>query len=82
MFMSQENFAKSLGWMTRQLALLSFFHGELEKPNPSINLEQQLLATKTSAKKQIQSRTKEQDALRSFQATLRDEISTATSNFN
>jgi hypothetical protein len=62
--------------------LLSFFHGELEKPNPSIDLEQQLLATKVSAEKQIQSRTKEWYALRSFQAALCDEISTATSNFN
>jgi hypothetical protein len=52
-----------MGWMSRQLALLSFFHSELEKPNPSTDLEQRLLATKASAEKHIQAITKERDAL-------------------
>jgi hypothetical protein len=73
---------ESMGWMSRQLALLSHFHSELEKPNPLIDLEQKLLATKASVEKQIKALIKEQDALKASQAVLREEISTATSNFN
>jgi hypothetical protein len=71
-----------MGWMSHQLALLSYFHSELEKPNPSIDLEQKILAAKASAEKQIQALLKEQDALKASQAALREEISIATSNFN
>ena len=63
-FISQENVAESMDWMTRQLALLSFFHSELEKPNPSLDLEQRLMATKAYAEKQIHALTKERDALK------------------
>jgi hypothetical protein len=57
----QANIAEALGWMICQSALLSFFHDELEKPNPTANLEKKLQATKASAEKQIQSLTHERD---------------------
>jgi chromosome segregation ATPase len=81
-FTLQENVTESLGWMSRQLALLSHFHSELEKPNPSVTLEQRLLATKASAEKQIQVLVKERDALKASQAALHKEVSMATTNFN
>jgi chromosome segregation ATPase len=80
--MSQANVVESMGWMSSQLALLSHFHSELEKPNPLIDLEQKLLATKASTEKQIQAVIKERDSLKASQAVLRKEISTGTSNFN
>jgi chromosome segregation ATPase len=80
--MSQANVSETLGWMSRQSALLKFFHEELEKPNPVANLEQKLQATKAVAEKQIQALIKEQDTLKASQAEHRTEITTATSNFD
>jgi uncharacterized phage infection (PIP) family protein YhgE len=68
--------------MSRQSALLKFFHEELEKPNPAADLEQKLQATKATAEKQIQALTKKRDTLKASQSELRSEISTAISNFN
>jgi hypothetical protein len=39
--------------MSRQSALLKFFHEELEKPNPTSDLEQKLQVTKAAAEKHI-----------------------------
>ena len=68
--------------MSHQSALLKHFHEELEKPNPVADLEKKLQATKVAAEKQIQALTKERDTLKASQAELREEISTATTNFN
>jgi chromosome segregation ATPase len=68
--------------MSRQPALLKFFHEELERPNPVADLDKKLQATKTAAEKQIHALTKERDALKALQADLRTEISTAASNFD
>jgi FtsZ-binding cell division protein ZapB len=58
------------------------FHEEIERPNPSVDLEQKLQATKAAAEKQIQALTKERDTLKASEAGLRAEISTAASNFD
>jgi hypothetical protein len=62
--------------------LLKFFYDELEKPNPTADIEKKLLAVKAAADKQIQALTQEQDILKASQAELYEEISIATSNFN
>ena len=59
LFISQANVGEVLGWMSRQSALLKFFHEELKKPNPAADLEQKLQATKATAEKHIQALTKE-----------------------
>jgi chromosome segregation ATPase len=82
LFISQANVGEALGWMSRQSALLKFFHDELEKPNPAADLEQKLQATKAAAEKQIQALTKEQDTLKTSQSELRTEVSTVASNFD
>jgi predicted nucleic acid-binding Zn-ribbon protein len=62
--------------------LLKYFHEELEKPNPTADLEQKLLATKATAEKQIQALIRERDTLKASQTDLRAEISTAASIFD
>jgi predicted nucleic acid-binding Zn-ribbon protein len=68
--------------MSGQYALLKFFHEELEKPNPAVDLEQKLLATKVATEKQIQALNRERDTLKASQSELREEVSTAASNFD
>jgi hypothetical protein len=67
--------------MSRQSALLKFFHEELEKPNPAADLEQKHQDTKVAAEKQIKALTREQDALKASQSKLRAEVSTTASYF-
>jgi chromosome segregation ATPase len=81
LFISQANVRETLCWMSRQSALLKFFHEELEKPNPVAELEQKLQATKADVERQIQALTKERDTLKASQSELRAEVSTAASNF-
>jgi predicted nuclease with TOPRIM domain len=68
--------------MSCQSALLKFFHKELEKPNPTVDLELKLLVIKAAAKKQILALTQERDALKASQSELRAEVSTMASNFD
>jgi hypothetical protein len=67
--------------MSRQSALLKYFHEELERPNPVANLEKKLQSTKAAAETQIQALTKERDILEASQSELRAEVSMASSNF-
>jgi hypothetical protein len=60
--------------MSRQSALLKYFHEELEKPNPVADLEKKLQVTKAAADKQIQALIKERDILKASQSKLRAEI--------
>jgi hypothetical protein len=80
-FISQANVGEALRWMSRQSALLKFFHEELLKPNPTADLEQKLQATQAAAEKQIQALTKERDILKASQSDLWAEVSMAASNF-
>jgi chromosome segregation ATPase len=80
-FISQANVGEALGWMSRQSALLKYFHEELERPKIVADLEKKLQATKAVAEKQIQALTKERDILKASQSELRVEVSTASSNF-
>jgi hypothetical protein len=82
LFISQAIVGETLGWMSRQSALLKFFHEELERPNPMADLEQKLQDTKATTKKQIHALPKERDTLKASQAELRAEISTTASNFD
>ena len=49
--------------MSRQSALLKYFHEELEEPNPVADMEKKLQVTKAAADKQIQALMKERDIL-------------------
>jgi septal ring factor EnvC (AmiA/AmiB activator) len=79
---SQANVAESLGWMTRQSPLLSFFHYELDKPSPTADLKKKLQSNRASIEKQIQTLAKERDELKISQSALRSELATAASNFD
>jgi chromosome segregation ATPase len=81
-FILQADVGEALGWMSRQSALLKYFHEELERPNPVADLEKKLQATKVAAKKKIQALIKERDILKASQSELRAEIATATSSFD
>jgi cell division protein FtsB len=68
--------------MTRQSALLSFFHYEIDKPSPTVDLEKKLQSNRASIENQIQTLAKEGDELKISQSALRSKLATAASNFD